>query len=49
MVGICYHDNRWVSSMLYYLVIKQTVTGRRMKKIFVCKSEACARKKFITN
>ena len=36
LVGICYHDNRWVSTMLYYLVSKQTVTGRRIKKIFVC-------------
>ena len=38
LVGICYHDNRLVSTMLYYLVskLKQTVTGRRIKKIFVC-------------
>ena len=36
LVGICHHDNRWVSTMLYYLVSKQTVTGRRIKKVFVC-------------
>ena len=36
LVGIYYHGNRRVSTMLYYLVSKQTVTGRRMKKVFVC-------------
>ena len=36
LVGICYHDNRRVSTVLYYLVSKQTFTGRRMKKVFVC-------------
>ena len=36
LVGICYRDNRWVSTMLYYLVSKQTVTGRRIKKVFEC-------------
>ena len=33
-MGICYHDNRWVSTLLYYLVIKQTVNGRRKKEVF---------------
>ena len=36
LMGIYYHDNRRVSTMLYYLVSKQTVTRRRMKKVFVC-------------
>ena len=36
LVGICYHNNRRVSTMLYYLVSKQTVTGRGIKKVFVC-------------